>query len=171
MSYSQFYVLSPRGDSIIYRDFRHDVSKSTVEIFFRNCKFWNGKNQEAPPVFVRQHDNEASGAEQSSRDERHHSDVSLFSRLLSSSCVQNMDGINYLYIKKNGLFFVFTTRHNVSPSLGLELLTRLTKLFKDYLGVSARTRDDDESTAKHTTKQNHSLTLLRSHVLSCVDTE
>lgn len=98
MSYSQFYVLSPRGDSIIYRDFRHDVSKATVEIFFRNCKFWNGKAAEAPPVF-------------------------------------NMDGINYLYIKKNGLFFVFTTRHNVSPSLGLELLTRLTKLFKDYLGV------------------------------------
>jgi len=98
MSYSQLYVLSPRGDCIIYRDFRHDVSKSTVEIFFRNCKFWNGKNQEAPPVF-------------------------------------NIDGINYLYIKKNGLFFVFTTRDNVSPSLGLELLTRLTKLFKDYCGV------------------------------------
>jgi hypothetical protein len=47
-----------------------------------------------------------------------------------------MDGINYLYIKKNGLYFVFTTRDNVSPSLGLELLTRLTKLFKDYTGVS-----------------------------------
>jgi len=46
-----------------------------------------------------------------------------------------MEGINYLYIKKNGLFFVFTTRDNVSPSLGLELLTRLTKLFKDYLGI------------------------------------
>lgn len=52
MSFSQLYVLSPRGDCIIYRDFRHDVSKTTVEIFFRNCKFWNGKNQEAPPVFV-----------------------------------------------------------------------------------------------------------------------
>jgi AP-4 complex subunit mu-1 len=46
-----------------------------------------------------------------------------------------MDGINYLYIKKNGLYFVFTTRHNLSPSLGLELLTRLTKLFKDYCGI------------------------------------
>jgi len=99
MSFSQFYVLSPRGDTIIYRDFRHDVSKSTVEIFFRNCKFWMGKNnQEAPPVF-------------------------------------NLDGINYLYLKKNGLYFVFTTRDNVSPALGIELLTRLTKLFKDYAGV------------------------------------
>lgn len=98
MSFSQFYVLSPRGDSIIYRDFRHDVSKATVEIFFRNSKFFNGSAREAPPVF-------------------------------------NVDGINYLYIKKNGLYFVFTTRHNVSPSLGLELLTRLTRLFKDYAGI------------------------------------
>lgn len=101
MSFSQLYVLSPRGDSIIFRDFRHDVSKSTTEIFFRNCRFWKGKQGvagEAPPVF-------------------------------------NLDGINYLYIKKNGLYFVFTTRENVSPSLGIELLTRLTKLFKDYCGI------------------------------------
>lgn len=55
--------------------------------------------------------------------------------LLPPSASQNIDGINYLYLKKNGLYFVFTTRENVSPSLGLELLTRLTKLFKDYAGV------------------------------------
>ena len=58
-----------------------------------------------------------------------------------------MDGINYLYIKKNGLYFVFTTRDNVSPSLGLELLTRLTKLFKDYTGVS-RMRSRQFTTGK-----------------------
>jgi AP-4 complex subunit mu-1 len=57
MSYSQFYVLSPRGDSIIFRDFRHDVSKSTQEIFFRNCKFWKNKTQDAPPVFVNKQTN------------------------------------------------------------------------------------------------------------------
>ena len=96
---SQFFVLSPRGDSIIFRDFRGDIPKTTTEIFFRNVKFWNGKQQEAPPVF-------------------------------------NIDGINYLYIKKNGLYFVFTNKYNISPSFGIELLTRLTKLFKDYCGVS-----------------------------------
>jgi len=95
---SQFYVLSPRGDSIISRDFRGDLARSTAEIFFRNVKFWNGKQQDAPPVF-------------------------------------NLDGINYLYIKKNGLYFVFTGKYNASPALVIELLTRLTKLFKDYCGV------------------------------------
>ncbi len=41
----------------------------------------------------------------------------------------------YLYLKNNGLYFVGTTRHNVSPSLMMELLLRLTKVFKDYCGV------------------------------------
>jgi len=95
---SQFYILSPRGDSIIFRDFRFDLPKSTVEIFFRNVKFWDGKQQEAPPVF-------------------------------------NLDGINYMYIRKNGLYFVFTNKYNISPAFAVELLTRLTKLFKDYCGI------------------------------------
>lgn len=46
-----------------------------------------------------------------------------------------MDGVNYLFVKKNGLYFVATTRYNVSPSYILELLTRLCRVFKDYCGV------------------------------------
>lgn len=97
-SVSQFFVLSPRGDSIIFRDFRGEVPKSAPEIFFRNVKFWQGKQQNAPPVF-------------------------------------NLNGVNYLYLKHNGLYMVFTTESNVSPCFVLELLNRLTKLFKDYCGV------------------------------------
>jgi len=46
-----------------------------------------------------------------------------------------VDGINYLFIKKTNLFFVATTKFNVSPSFTLELLDRLAKVFKDYCGV------------------------------------
>jgi AP-4 complex subunit mu-1 len=95
---SQFYILSARGDCIIFRDFRHDVIKTSAEIFFRNCKFYNGKQAEAPPIF-------------------------------------NIDSINYIYLKKNGLYFVLTTRDNLSPNYATELLIRLTKIFKDYCGV------------------------------------
>jgi AP-4 complex subunit mu-1 len=98
MSASQFFVLSARGDSIIFRDYRGDLPKSTNETFFRNVKFWNGKQQDAPPIF-------------------------------------HLDGINYMYIKKNGLYFVFTNKVNISPSYIIELLTRITKVFKDYCGV------------------------------------
>ncbi|ETL24575.1 hypothetical protein F441_22068 [Phytophthora nicotianae CJ01A1] len=95
-SISQFYILSTRGDTIIFSDFRGDVESNSAEIFFRKVKFW--EKGDAPPTF-------------------------------------NVDGVNYLFVKKNGLYFVATTRYNVSPSYILELLTRLCRVFKDYCGV------------------------------------
>jgi len=94
-SISQFYVLSPRGDTIISREYRSDIARGTAEIFFRKVKFWKG---DAPPVF-------------------------------------NVDGVNYISVKSNGLQFVATTRFNVSPCLFVEMLNRLTRVFKDYCGV------------------------------------
>ena len=95
---SQFFILSPRGDSVIFRDLRRDCPKNTTENFYRNVKFWGGKVAEAPPVF-------------------------------------NLDHLNYIYLKKNGLYFVFISRDNVSPNYAIELLIRLTKVMKDYCGV------------------------------------
>jgi AP-4 complex subunit mu-1 len=67
-------------------------------VFFRNVKFWQGKQQEAPPIF-------------------------------------HLDGVNYMWLKKNGLFFVVCNKVNISPVLVMEFLNRLTKVFKDYCGV------------------------------------
>ncbi len=49
--------------------------------------------------------------------------------------MQNIDGINFLFIKKANIYFVVTTKFNVSPSFTLELLERLARVFKDYCGV------------------------------------
>ncbi|OMO57624.1 Clathrin adaptor, mu subunit [Corchorus olitorius] len=49
--------------------------------------------------------------------------------------VFNVDGVNYFHVKVVGLLFVATTRVNVSPSLVLELLQRIARVIKDYLGV------------------------------------
>ncbi|WVY89612.1 hypothetical protein V8G54_035126 [Vigna mungo] len=96
---SQFFVLSQRGDNIVFRDYRGEVQKGSAEIFFRKVKFWeDGDLQEAPPVF-------------------------------------NVDGVNYFHVKVVGLLFVATTRVNVSPSLVLELLQRIARVIKDYLGI------------------------------------
>lgn len=46
-----------------------------------------------------------------------------------------MDGVNYFHVKVVGLLFVATTRANVSPSLVLELLQRIARVIKDYVGV------------------------------------
>ncbi|XXG86540.1 hypothetical protein AAC387_Pa11g1412 [Persea americana] len=96
---SQFFVLSQRGDNIVFRDYRGEVQKGSAEIFFRKVKFWKGdEGEDAPPVF-------------------------------------NADGVNYVHVKVAGLLFVATTRVNVSPSLVLELLQRIARVIKDYLGV------------------------------------
>ncbi|XP_071697906.1 AP-4 complex subunit mu [Rutidosis leptorrhynchoides] len=96
---SQFFVLSQRGDNIVFRDYRGDVQKGSAEIFFRKVKFWKEDGEtEAPPVF-------------------------------------NVDGVNYFHVKVVGLLFVATTRANVSPSLVLELLQRIARVTKDYLGI------------------------------------
>lgn len=93
---SQFFILSPRGDTIISKDFRGDSPPQASEALFRRVKFWD--KGDAPPVFA-------------------------------------IDGVNYLHIRKNGLIFACTTRFNVSPSMVIELLNRITKVFKDYCGV------------------------------------
>ncbi|KAL3699168.1 hypothetical protein R1sor_017190 [Riccia sorocarpa] len=96
---SQFFVLSLRGDNIVFRDYRGDVPKGSAEIFFRKVKFWQGEEgEEAPPVF-------------------------------------KVDGVNYLHVKVGGLLFVATTRVNISPALILELLQRIARVTKDYLGI------------------------------------
>jgi AP-4 complex subunit mu-1 len=47
---SQLFVLSPRGDSIVKREFRHDVPGHAPEIFFRAVRFWKD-GEKAPAVF------------------------------------------------------------------------------------------------------------------------
>lgn len=48
--------------------------------------------------------------------------------------------MNYIYVRKNGLLFAVATPWNVSPSMFLELLNRLAKVFKDYCGVLSEAR-------------------------------
>eukprot|EP01084_Bolivina_argentea_P188265 324128_1 len=45
------------------------------------------------------------------------------------------DGITYFYVKNNGLYFVGTTKQCISPSFIMELLTKITKIFTDYVGI------------------------------------
>ena len=54
---------------------------------------------------------------------------------ISYLLLQNVDGVNYFHVKVAGLLFVATSKVNVSPSLILELLQRIVRVTKDYLGV------------------------------------
>jgi len=47
----------------------------------------------------------------------------------------NLDGVSYIFIKKNGLYFVATTGQNISPAAVVELLAKMANVFKDFCGV------------------------------------
>jgi len=117
---SQFFILSPRGDAIIYRDFLGNVPHSSRETYFRHSRFWRGGGApgglsglcpagaapppssraplEAPPVFM-------------------------------------VGGVTYLRVREAGLDFVATTRDNPSPSCVLEFLRRFAAISRDYIGA------------------------------------
>jgi AP-4 complex subunit mu-1 len=48
MFISQLFILSPRGDKLVFKDYRQDVSRTSDEVFFRKYKFWDGKDHQAP---------------------------------------------------------------------------------------------------------------------------
>ena len=46
-----------------------------------------------------------------------------------------MDNVHFAYVRTQGLYFVCTTKFNVSPLLTVELLTRISRVIKDYCGI------------------------------------
>lgn len=94
---SQFFILSLRGDTLVFRDYREDVSKDTAEVF---CRKINSQGEdETEPIFI-------------------------------------IDGVYYIFVKRNGLYFVTTTkRDDLGPTFVVELLNRIASICKDYCGV------------------------------------
>ena len=103
MFISQIFILSPRGDKLVFKDYRQDVPRTSDEVFFRKYKFWDGEYHQAPegdcpPFFVDK-------------------------------------GIHFTFLRRSSMLFVATTRVNVSAALVCEVLGRVYKVMKDYLGV------------------------------------
>ena len=103
MFISQIFILSPRGDKLVFKDYRQDCPKNTDEIFFRKFKFWDGKDHQAPigdcpPFFAEK-------------------------------------GIQFTHVRRSNMVFVATSLRNISPSMSSEVLLRIIKVIKDYLGV------------------------------------
>lgn len=114
---STFSILSARGDTIISREFRDDTGSvhRAAETFFRIARFGLGKDKQ---------DGEGDEGHLANDDERE-----------EAPPVFELDGVSYISTKTSGLYFLCTTRFNVSPNMILELLSRLAKSFRDFCGV------------------------------------
>ncbi|XP_065919931.1 uncharacterized protein [Dysidea avara] len=97
--FSKLFVLSPRGDTIVLRDYRHDLPDGVAEMFYKEVKKWQDTHDTPPPPAI------------------------------------NCNGVQFVYIRRNSLYIVCATKFNISPACGIELLTRVSNLFKDYCGV------------------------------------
>ena len=84
--------------------------KGTAEIFYRKATSWKGS--QAPPIFVSL---TTTSIDPSKRRIR----------------TQNVEGIHFIHICRNGLYFVCTTKFNVSATFVLELLGRYWKFFEN----------------------------------------
>lgn len=113
---SQFFILSPRGDAVVSKDFRRDLSRRTHETFYRLVRFWRDEDEDEA-------DASEGGASTST------------TRTRGAPAAFHRDGVNYMHIKASGLYFVSTTTSNASPSAVLELMHRLARLVKDYCGA------------------------------------
>jgi AP-4 complex subunit mu-1 len=115
---STFSILSARGDTIISREFREDTGSvhRAAETFFRIARF--GLNDSKKGA-----DSDEVIATTTSNDQE------------EAPPVFELDGVSYISTKTSGLYFLCTTRYNVSPNMILELLSRLAKSFRDFCGV------------------------------------
>lgn len=105
---SNFFVLSPRGDTIIAKQYRNDRGdagaheRSHTEAFFRKIKFWNDVNPGGGP--------DESATEEDTQKKGDAPPVFLMP-----------DGLSYLHVKRNGLIFGMATARNVSAVTCIEV--------------------------------------------------
>lgn len=90
--FSQLFILNHKGDTIIFKEYRFDITSDSADVFF---KYILSNKSDVTPAF-------------------------------------NIDGVNYLYVRKRGMYFVLTTKELISPSLAFELLNRASKIIQDY---------------------------------------
>mmetsp|Transcript_12624 Transcript_12624/g.15907 ORF Transcript_12624/g.15907 Transcript_12624/m.15907 type:complete len:481 (-) Transcript_12624:153-1595(-) len=129
-----FFVLSPRGDTILAKQYRAKSNvgaheRSHTEAFFRKVKFWDdmaltpgGGGDNPPPTLTI---GPEGGKEGGGTDKKGD----------APPVFMMPDGLSYLHVKRGGLIFGCSTARNVSPNTVIELLSKISKVFKDYCGT------------------------------------
>jgi AP-4 complex subunit mu-1 len=109
---SNFFVISPRGDTIIAKDYRSDRGdvgaheRSHTEAFFRKIKFY--------------------GQDGGAGEDQHPKEKEEAKRKAQAPPVFIMpDGLSYFHVQRNGLIFGCSTARNVSPTTVVQVGSRV----------------------------------------------
>ena len=115
---SNFFVLSPRGDTIIAKNYRNEKGntgaheRSHTEAFFRKIKFWDDSSYLTL----------GGGTKDTSKEKVTTSESDVRKPSGDAPPVFMMpDGLTYLHVKRNGLLFGCATVRNSSPVTVIEV--------------------------------------------------
>lgn len=146
---TNFFVLSPRGDTILAKTYRckKDVGaheRSHTDAFFRRVKFWDemsskltGAAEDVIDSAVATPQLDLTSSSGTPDGGEYGADYTKNPRAKASAPPVFImpDGLSYLHVKRNGLIFGCSASRNVSPITVIELLSKIAKVFKDYCGV------------------------------------
>lgn len=131
---SNFFVLSPRGDTILAKQYRINDrqidskeigahERSHTEAFFRKIKFWDdGASSEEIGDDNGANVQSVENGSDSNKDNNGHRQHDKSKLKYDAPPVFPMpDGYTYFHIKRNGLIFGASTVRNVSPNTVLEV--------------------------------------------------
>lgn len=112
---SQFFVLSPRGDTILAKQYRSTGSigaheRSHTEAFFRKIKFWQDTDDSEKPMLS---PSELQSQANTETAPQQHGDAPPVFKM--------PDGQTYFHVRRNGLLFAASSQRNVSPNTVLEV--------------------------------------------------
>jgi AP-4 complex subunit mu-1 len=123
-----FFILSPRGDTIIAKTYRQKSNssisaheRSHTEAFFRKVKFWDGVAPGTPgmdtTLGLKSGANTGGGGMmmngEGKKEEKKRGDA--------PPVFVMPDGYSYMHVKRNGLIFGCATEKNVSPVVVIEV--------------------------------------------------
>ena len=110
---SNFFVLSPRGDTILAKQYRTGATemgpheRSHTEAFFRKLKFWDDAAITEADIV------EAAELQDATKESVRTGDAPPVFAM--------PDGHTYFHVKRNGLIFGASSVRNVSPNTVLEV--------------------------------------------------
>lgn len=127
---TNFFVISPRGDTVIAKSYRSKSGvgaheRSHTEAFFRKVKFWDGVAPGTPgmdtTLGLGSGDNKlsadslgvGSGEGSEAKDSKKFGDA--------PPVFVMPDGYSYMHVKRNGLIFGCATEKNISPVVVIEV--------------------------------------------------
>lgn len=142
---TNFFVLSPRGDTVIAKTYRSKSGvaaheRSQTEAFFRKVKFWDGVAPGTPGMDTTlglgsSNSNQASGGGEVGEGEN--GSKESVKRFGDAPPIFVMpDGYSYMHVKRNGLIFGCATEKNVSPVVVIEVSLFVVRLCVIYCIVN-----------------------------------